>query len=347
LAITLLRFDMRSPAFSPASTAELYAAALDMAAWADEKNFDSLSLSEHHGTDDGFLPSPIAMLGCLVGRTRRIRIGVAALLLPLYDPVKLAEDLVVLDIASGGRIAVTLGLGYRPEEYEAFGQSWEKRGERMDECLEVLLKAFTGEPFEYRGHRVRVTPRPSSRPHPMVMVGGMGKNAARRAARFGLPFQPAVNTPEVLELYRRECRERNVAPLVLPPGSGEMLWIARDPDRLWSQIGPHLLHDARTYASWQPAGQRSAVHSDATTALELRAEGKYRILTPEACIERARAQGPLAACMLFPLCGGIPPKLAWEGLELFASEVMPHLPAMGRPGGGGGEHGRSPSEPLE
>ena len=99
MAITLLRFDMRAPAFSPASTAELYAAALEMGAWADERGFDSLTLSEHHGADDGFLPSPIAMLGCLVGRTRRIRLGVAALLLPLYDPVKLAEDLAVLDIA--------------------------------------------------------------------------------------------------------------------------------------------------------------------------------------------------------------------------------------------------------
>ena len=166
----------------------------------------------------------------------------------------------------------------------------------------------------------------------MIMVGGMGRNAARRAARFRLPFQPAVNTPEVLELYRRECRAQGGTPLLLPPGSGEMLWVDRDPDRLWSRIGPHLLHDARTYASWQPAGQRSAVHSDATTVEELRAEGKYRILTPEACVERAQAQGPLAACMLFPLCGGIPPEIAWEGLELFANEVMPKLPRADRQG---------------
>jgi hypothetical protein len=105
-----------------------------------------------------------------------------------------------------------------------------------------------------------------------------------------------------------------------------MVWVSDDPDRTWAEIGPHLLYDATVYASWQPEGQRSAVHSDAKTVAALRAEGKYLILTPDECVERARAQGAFAATVLFPLCGGIPPKLAWPGLELFANEVMPKLP---------------------
>lgn len=327
MAIPVLRFDMRAPAFSKASAAELYAAALDMAAFADERGFASITLSEHHATEDGYLPSPLTLAGCLVGRTGRVRIGITALLLPLLDPVKLAEDLAVLDIASGGRVAVTLGIGYRREEYEMFGRSWEDRGKRMDECIEVLLRAWSGETFEYHGRTVRVTPRPATRPHPPVMVGGMGRNAARRAARFGLPFQPAVNDPEVFALYRSECERRGVAnPVILPPGSGEMIWVSRDPDATWERIGRHLLHEATTYASWQPAHQRSAVHSDATTVDELRAEGKYRILTPEECVERGREQGALAGFILFPLCGGTPPELGWESLELFASEVLPNIP---------------------
>lgn len=326
MVLSLLRFDMRSPALSPTATPDLYAAALDMAEWADAHGFDSITISEHHGTDDGFLPSPIALGGCLLGRTRRVRVSVGALLVPLYDPVKLAEDLAVLDLASGGRFAVVAGLGYRPEEYAMFGVDWDTRGQRMDECLDVIVRAWSGEPFDYRGRRVRLSPLPPTQPKPPLLVGGMGRNAARRAARFGLPFQPAVNTPEVLALYRSECERLGVEqPLLLPPGSGEMVWISEDPDRSWEEIGPYLLHDATVYASWQRPGFHSAVHSEATSVDELRREGKYRILTPEDAIAYGRAQGPLAVFIHFPLCGGTPPALGWRSLELYAEKVLPAL----------------------
>lgn len=324
--MSILRFDQRCPASAPSHHAELYAAALDMGTWADERGFDSITLSEHHGVDDGFLPSPLAMAGCLAGRTRRIRIGIAALLVPLYDPVKLAEDLVVLDHASQGRVLVTAGMGYRPEEYAMFGRDWKHRGRLLDECVDVLLRAWRGERFEYQGRKVKVTPEPFTKPHPLLLMGGQSKAGARRAARFGLPFQPANNDPEMIALYRSECERLGVAnPMVLPPGSGEMVWVSEDPERTWSEIGEHLLYDARTYASWQPANQRSAVHSDATTVDELRGEGKYRILTPEECVERGKAQGPLAAFVHFPLCGGTPPAIGWRSLELYAERVLPHL----------------------
>jgi alkanesulfonate monooxygenase SsuD/methylene tetrahydromethanopterin reductase-like flavin-dependent oxidoreductase (luciferase family) len=323
---SILRFDMRAPGASPERARELYEAALDMAGWGDARGFDAITLSEHHGTDDGFLPSPIAMAGCMVGRTRRIRIGISALLVPLYDPVKLAEDLAVLDLASGGRVAVTAGLGYRREEYAMFGKDWGGRGKLFDECLEVVLRAWTGESFEWRGRRVRLSPRPLTQPRPPIFVGGMSRTAARRAARFRLPFQPAVNDPELIELYAAECRRRGIDhPLVFPPGSGETIFVSRDPDRTWARIGEHLLYEARSYASWQPERQRSAVHSDATTVDELRAEGRYRVLTPDECLARARERGPLTDFVLFPLCGGTPAELAWESLELYASEVLPRI----------------------
>ena len=326
MAMSLIRFDMRAPGFGKASPPELYDAAVEMAAWADEQGFTSIVLSEHHGTDDGFLPSPLALAGVMAGRTRRIPISISALLAPLYDPIKLAEDLAILDLASGGRVAVILGLGYRRSEYEAFGRDWDDRGALLDECIETLLKAWTGEPFAYRGRTVQVTPTPRTKPHPMLFVGGQSKRAARRAARFGLAFSPASNDAEMIELYKSECERLGVKnPLVVAPGDVDVVFVSEDPDRSWAEIGPHLLHDARTYAAWQPPNQRSAVHSDAESVEELRREGKYKILTPEECLERAEAKGALAHFLHFPLCGGTPPELAWVSLELFASKVLPAL----------------------
>jgi len=316
---------MRAPGATPAERAARYAAALDMAAWADEGGLDSVTLSEHHGSPDGYLPSPLSLAGAVLGRTRRIRVGVAALLLPLHNPVRVAEDLVVLDLASDGRVGATLGQGYRPEEYALFGRDWAGRGRRFDACIDVLLRALRGEAFEWEGRPVHVTPGPLTQPHPPLFVGGMGRNAARRAARFGLPFQPAVATPEVLDLYRSECERRGTPPVLLPPGSGQTVFVSEDPDRTWAAIGRHLLHEARAHAAWQPEGHRSAVHSDAATVDTLRAEGRYVILTPEQCLERARRLGPLADFILHPLCGGTPPDEGWRSLRLYTDQVLPHL----------------------
>jgi alkanesulfonate monooxygenase SsuD/methylene tetrahydromethanopterin reductase-like flavin-dependent oxidoreductase (luciferase family) len=326
MAFSLLRFDLRRAPFSPVEHEALYAAALEMAEYADARGLSAISLSEHHGVEDGFLPSPLVFAAALAGRTKSVRITISALLATLYDPVKLAEDLAVLDLASRGRVSTTLGMGYRPEEYASFGQDYAARGKLLDESIEVLLKAWTGEPFSWRGRTVRVTPRGFSQPHPPICAGGQSLAGARRAARFGLPYQPASNDSEMIALYTSECARLGKKPLVLPPGSGEMLWIARDVERAWRELGPYLLYEATTYASWQPSYQQtSAVHSKAKSVDELRAEGKYRLLTPEQCVARAKQQGPWATFVLYPLCGGTPPELGWESVRLLCEEVLPRV----------------------
>jgi alkanesulfonate monooxygenase SsuD/methylene tetrahydromethanopterin reductase-like flavin-dependent oxidoreductase (luciferase family) len=326
MAISVLRFDLRAPARFATKHAELYAAALDLARFADERGFDSISLSEHHGVDDGFLPSPLLVAAAMASRTQSVHFGISALLAPLYDPVKLAEDLAVLDLLSRGRVSTTLGMGYRPDEYAMFGRRFEERGKLLDEWLEVLLRAWRGERFTWQGRTVQVTPAPFTRPHPPIFVGGQSRRGALRAARFGLGYQPASNDPEMERVYLAACEERGVTPQLRPPGTGEMIWVSRDPDRTWRQIGEHLLYEARVYSGWQPATQQSStVHSRAKTVDELRREGLYRVLTPEQCLERARAQGPWAAFVLYPLCGGIPPELAFESVRLYADEVLAKL----------------------
>lgn len=326
MAILAMRFDLRCPPMSPATPADLYRTALEQAAWADEHAFDSVVVSEHHGVDDGYLSSPMVLAGAIAGCTRQVPINIAAILAPLHDPLRLAEDLAVLDLASGGRLSVVMGLGYRPEEYAMFGKTWERRGKAFDEILGVLVQAWTGEPFEYEGRTVRVTPRPHQQPHPLVFVGGSTAAAARRAARHGLSFFPAIGDEALQDVYREECERHGRPPgfVLLPKGPG-FVHVAEDPDRAWAAIGEHVLYEARVYASWQQPGQRSAVTDKATTVEELRAGGVYRIVTPEECIALAEELGDAGSLVFHPLIGGLPPELSWPSLELLAAKVLPAI----------------------
>jgi alkanesulfonate monooxygenase SsuD/methylene tetrahydromethanopterin reductase-like flavin-dependent oxidoreductase (luciferase family) len=326
MPLVVIRFDLRTPAWGPVRTPELHAAALEYSAWADEQGLDLVVLSEHHGMEDGYLPSPLVFGGAVAGRTRRIGISVAAMQVPLHDPLRLAEDIAVLDLASGGRLSIVAGTGYRREEYGHFGKDWSTRTADFEEQLGVLRSAWTGEPFEYQGRTVRVTPRPLQEPHPPLFLGGSVEAAARRAARLGVGFFPAVGDRALVEAYKDECRRlgQPEGVVLLPRGPGAV-FVSEDPERTWAAIGEHLLYDAATYASWQGRGQRSQVKAEAATVDELRAGGVYQVLTPAEVVALAGELGRGGTITLHPLAGGIPPAVAEESLDLVAREVLPVL----------------------
>ena len=146
-----LRFDLRNPAFSGVDMGDRYRAMLDMAEWADQRGGLYLSLSEHHGSDDGYLPSPLTMAAAVAARTENIRIGINAIVAPFYDPLRLAEDAAVVDQLSGGRLDLTLGGGYVKDEFDMFGVDSSERPARIRETVETLRAAWTGETFEFKG----------------------------------------------------------------------------------------------------------------------------------------------------------------------------------------------------
>lgn len=321
MAMVVMRFDMRVPPFARTTHAEQYAACLEMCRWADRLGIDLCVLSEHHGVDDGFLPAPLTLAAAVAGATKRLRINIAALLLPLHDPVRLAEELAVLDLVSGGRVSFVAGLGYRQEEFDMAGVDRSQRGKLLEEAVEVLRQAWTGEPFSFRGRTVRVTPRPA---HPIpILIGGSTPAAARRAARLRAGFFPAVGDPALAELYTRECERVGFdGGFVMLPGGPGFVHVSRDPEADWQKIGPYALYDAQTYASWQTPDQRSEVHVEAQSIEDVRRSGVYQVLTPEQCVALGRQQGRI---VLHPLMGGIAPEFAWESLHLFEQEVWPHV----------------------
>lgn len=320
----LMRFDLRAP--GPTPPADLYEAALEMAEWGEAHGCFSVVVSEHHASEDGYLPSPLVMASAMAARTSTVPISIAALLLLMYDPIKLAEDLNVLDHLSRGRVTPIIGLGYRPEEFAMFGVAYDERGREMEERLDVLLRAMRGETVTWRGRTATVRPLPYTEGGIRMSYGGGTPVAARRAARFGLDFLGEADRPDLVEVYAAEAERVGREPgmcLVPSAGSPSSVFVAEDVDDAWATIGPHLLHDAVTYGAWLGDGHDAVSKSTAATLDELRAEeGSYRIVTPDEAVEMIRANGYLG---LQPLCGGVAPALAWRSLRLIERDVLPKL----------------------
>lgn len=319
----VLRFDMRSAPHCPDTVRDRYKAAVDMARWADQNSIDVVGLSEHHDTEDGFLSAPLTLAGMMLSNTSRVRVVVSALLVPLHDPLRLAEDITLLDLAGGGRFSATCGLGYREEEYCRFGIDWSQRGKIFDDKLSVLVPALKGEAFQYNGSSTQLNPAPDSPIISLLLIGGNSKAAARRAARYGLLFSPAIDDPELDIVYRSACEEYgNAFGFTIFPRQPATTFLAEDPLQGWQQLGDYLLYDAKAYGAWKHPNRRAYAESFATNLQELQDEGKYRVLTPEQALSVIESTGALH---LAPLTGGVPLSMAWDSLRLFEDKVQPYL----------------------
>lgn len=316
-----IRFDLRVPPFAKTTHAEIYRTCLDQCEWADKLGFDIAVLSEHHGVEDGFMSSPVTLAAAIAGRTRNLQINIAAVLVPLHDPVRLAEQLATASLVSGGRVGFVAGLGYRHEEFAMAEVDFKRRGRLMEEYVEVMRQAWTGEPFEWRGRTIRVTPAPAS--PPMVLVGGSTEKAAKRAAKLRAGFFPAIGDPALADLYTQECERLGFTGgfVALPNGPG-FVHVSEDPERDWQRIAPHVLYDAQTYAAWQTPDQRSQMHVEGHTLDDVKRSGAYAVLTPDECVELVGRTGRV---ILHPLMGGMDPALGWESLKLFEEKVLPRI----------------------
>ena len=321
------RFDMRAPATGAPAT-ELYQAALDMVAWGETRGCVSALLCEHHAASDGYLPSPMVLASAMAARTTTLPITIAVLLLPLYDPVRLAEEMVVLDIISQGRMMFVAAIGYRPVEYEMYGVDYHTRGKIAEEKLGVLLRAKTGEFFEYEGRPIHVTPSPITPGGPFLAWGGGSMAAARRAGRHGLGFFAQKGDPALGVAYEEAARQAGHEPgmcLLSSVDAPTTVFVAEDVDRAWEELGPYLMHDVLSYAEWNEGNTDTSSLSFVKTAEELRAENRsHRIFSVEEAIEFVRGGAPLG---LHPLIGGLPPEIAWRYLNTVADKVMPAVSA--------------------
>lgn len=323
----VLRFNMFGRGATGADEADRYQAALDMTAYADRNGFAVVSVDEHHDAEMGWLSSPLVMSALIAGRTERIGIRAAAILAPLYDPIRLAQDVAMLDVASRGRFSFVLGQGHRESEYHLMNRDFTNRGKATEELIETLLKAWSGEPFEYRGRTIHVSPRPYTHPHPPLWYGGMSAVAAKRAARFGLPFLAGQPMPEIEAIYLDEAARLGTPARLEQFSDLSMLFVDPDPESAWEELGPYFLREVDQYAMWARPGVPRHYDKGAGTVAALRASGTFEILTPDQALERARQrldEGRFHP-IVHPLAGNMPIERGWRCLKLFVDTVLSKL----------------------
>lgn len=321
-----LGFDMRAPDLGT-PTQELYAAAIEMAAWADEAGLDSINLMEHHASQDGYLPQPFMLGSAMAAVTQRIHFMLGAVILPLHDPIDMAERVAILDLISGGRFNVIFGAGYVPGEFAMFGKSLKDRARLMDEGIGAILKALDGDEFDFQGRPVMVRPLPIRDPRDIVMVGGGVPASARRAARFDVGFGPMRG--DIVDIYLEEVEKNGREPrLFFRPGGGMPLGIhlCEDPEQGWAALEPHALHVVKEYAKWaaQEGDGSNSPFKGLDNAEALRASGLFVAWTPDQLLQAVKANPDINTVSLQPLLGGLSPEEGWKSLHLLKS-VLPQL----------------------
>ena len=220
---------------------DVYSATVEQAVLADELGFDHNWFSEHHFLEDGYLPAFQPLAGAIAARTTQIRISNDIALLPLYHPVRLAEELAVLDHISNGRMEFGIGMGYVPKEFEAFGVPLKNRVSMTDEAIEILRLAWKDEPFSFKGKRyelsnINVYPKPVQPLGPPLWIAAMKEPGALRAARFETNLLPQGRREDVLDPWRNELKTQGKDPNDYRVGIIRSVYVTDDKERDWPVI---------------------------------------------------------------------------------------------------------------
>jgi luciferase family oxidoreductase group 1 len=309
---------------------------------ADRLGYHSVWIAEHHFSDYGVCSAPQVLAAAVAGQTTRLRVGMGITLLPLHDPVQIAEELAVLDVLSGGRLEVGIGRASTAAEYVGYDIPFEESRARVDENLEILRGAWTQERFSYEGRfrqlrDVRLVPKPFQRPHPPVYLASNSAETVPIAARHGLPMMSAFLVLDEALAERREVYRRASAEHGHPPAEVEarlaqtwnirFVYVHQDERAALADPREHLLgyvgaaHE-RPRSVARPEGAAHGSYED-----HLRAGAAF-YGTPQQVVDqigRFRERSGVENLVCFMSVRGMDPGKVLRSMELFAAKVMPHF----------------------
>jgi alkanesulfonate monooxygenase SsuD/methylene tetrahydromethanopterin reductase-like flavin-dependent oxidoreductase (luciferase family) len=325
-------YDFRNPPPWRKKWADLYAEVLDFAVYTEQLGFDGAWIPEHHLAEDGYQPSPNVVLGALAARTKRMKLGSAIALAPLYHPVRFAQECAVLDILCDGRLEMAVAIGYRRREAEAHGVDFSKRGARTDEFLEIVTRLWRGETVTFEGQHFAVKgavlapPAPRGR-IPLYLVGFADK-AIARTAKYGDGY---FGNMDICDLYAEKLRAAGKDPAQGKVRiQGLFVVVAADPEKAMEELAPYYNYVNSSYGQWLHEDRASTGFGDTAKLNPMMVDafkksGILTILTPDKAIDmlkRMQQKAPVEHFMMM-LPAGMPTEQFAPYAELFAKEVMP------------------------
>ena len=303
---------------------------------AEASGFDSCFFGEHHQDQDGFLPSPLIVATAVAARTKRLRVGTSVILLPLHHPVRVAEDVITLDLVSRGRVVLGVGIGYQASDFSAFAVPMEERAARFEESVEILRLCWAGERFSYRGKHytledVQIRPRPYQKPGPPLWIGASVPAAARRAGRIadgfvGTPSTSLANATALADIYKEAARKAGRVPEVVQMRDAWVALTRADADLVY---GPHVMTAYRYYWEHRLA-EFANMPADTKFTLENLAPDRLILGDPETCVREFRRWQTATGADYFLLrlrhahSGGPPHEKIMDAIRMFGERVLPY-----------------------
>jgi probable F420-dependent oxidoreductase len=322
--------------FIPVEDSRFYQEALNQVVLAEKLGFDSVWLEEHHGTSRHYHPSPLIYLAGFATRTERLRLGTDIAILPLYHPVRIAEDVAQLDVMSKGRVILGAAIGYREEEFAAFQTPLKGRGAQLEEMLELIKRLWTEDKVDFKSeryalHSFTLEPKPLQKPCPPIWLGGWGKLSIQRAAALGDAWIPGptanlAKLKEAQERYNNHLLEQGVDPQSRPRPLTRDVVIASRAEEAEELAQNYLLPAYRDeYSTWSHPLIGTS-DSTATDMLEELRKNRFIIGSPSRVIEQIDyfieqfGTDHLICRLHFP---GMPPEKVLAAVRLIGEEVIP------------------------
>jgi alkanesulfonate monooxygenase SsuD/methylene tetrahydromethanopterin reductase-like flavin-dependent oxidoreductase (luciferase family) len=340
--------------YDPARGHQVYAEHLEQMALYEEYGFDAIGINEHHAKPYGLMPSPNLMAAALTQRTRRIKLAILGNLPALHaNPVRLAEEIAMLDVMSGGRIISGFVRGV-PQEYLALSGSLGESRARLEEAWDLVVKAWTErEPFAWHGkhfsyERVSIWPRPLQQPHPPIVLPADSDEGLELAARRGVPtgaaYRSCARTKAIFDRYRVFAARHGWTPTPEDCHILRHVYVAETNARAREEAEPHLDYFWQKLLSYHRGSMKLLGQSPPVPPREIRVaedlplyafdfeltqkQGITFVGDPDYVIREIRGQmrelgaGTLMVLLQF---GSLPHPLACKNSKFFAERVLPEL----------------------
>ena len=316
---------------------EEYRETIELVQLVEEVGLDSAWVSEHHFSADGYLPSLSVMLAAFAAVTERIELGTGVILAPFHDPIRMAEDLAVVDQISNGRVLAGFGIAWREEEFREFDIPVKERVGRTKELIEVLRLAWNEDRFDYHGKYfdfdgVAVTPKPAR--VPPIFVGGFVDDAIKRAGRIGDGYISSRAEPSrVKQAFAMATEERAKAGHEGPPLVGllQNAFVTNDPEGAWPMVRDGIGHQLGTYSGWRAGTDVPGKPLEVMPPGEDDIRRTTAFGTPDEIVEflkpvcdafKGYPEGHLVLRLYYP---GMTKEPAAEAIRMLASDVAPRL----------------------